>query len=169
MYHLFFVIALGCFGYHTIIHVLEYFGLFKANERVHFSIGIAMFFGWLSYFYMSFFDPFMTGISAYIVFGVPMLIAGFCLFFESHRKVHKRMHHGKGPLVRDGVYKYLRHPMYLGEILMFLGAPILGGSMLTLMISSVFIMMVLIWRYFEESELMERYPEYEEYRKKTIF
>ncbi len=168
MYHYFFVIALGCFGYHTIIHVLEYFDFFKACDRIHFSIGISMFFGWVSYFYMSFFDPFMGRITSLNLFGIPLLIAGFYLLVESHRKVYKRMY-GKGPLIRDGVYKYLRHPMYFGEILMFLGAPILGGSFLTLMISPVFIIMVMIWRYFEENLLIEEFPEYAEYQKKTLF
>ncbi len=169
MYHLFLIVSAACFGYHSLVHVLEYFGLLGENEKLYLSVGIAMFLGWISYFYMSFADPFMGGFSAVNLLGIPVLVAGFYLFTESHRRIHEKKRHGKKSLIREGIYRYFRHPMYLGEILLLLGAPVLGGSALTLMISPIFIIQVLLWRYLEEIEMMGRFPEYGEYRKKTIF
>ena len=168
MYYIFFSIVFVCFAFHTTVHILEHLKRISEYKSIYAAIGISMFFGWFSYFYISFseFSMNLTGLNC---FGLLILIVGFYLFFISHAKVHKRMHSGKGKLVTDGIYKHLHHPMYLGEILMLLGAPILGQNLLTLLLSPIFIIQILVWRYFEEQELTEEFPEYAEYKKKTWF
>jgi len=169
MYLIFFTIALVCFAFHKAVHVLEHFKRMSMNKGIHISIGISMFFGWFSYFYISFSGFSIANLAILNYAGLFILIAGLYLFFVSHARVHKRMHSGKGKLVTDGIYSRLRHPMYLGEILMLLGAPILGQSLLTIFLSPIFIVQILIWRYLEEKELVKEFPEYREYRKRTLF
>ena len=171
MYYIFFAIVFACFGYHTAVHLLEHFRKIKENRYTHLSIGITMFFAWFSYFYISFSgtDPLPIDIGYLRYAGLIMLIIGFYLFFVSHAKVHKRMHDGKGGLVTDGIYRYIRHPMYVGESLLLLGAPILGQAKMAFMLSFIFIAQILLWRYFEEKELSKEFPEYAEYKKRTWF
>jgi protein-S-isoprenylcysteine O-methyltransferase Ste14 len=169
MYYILFAAAFACFAFHTAVHVLEHFKKIHEHKSIFIAIGVSMFLGWLSYFSMPFYDPIPVDLSGLNYLGLIPLIAGFYLFFVSHAKVHKRMHSGKGGLATDGIYKRLRHPMYLGEILMLLGAPMLGQGMLTLFLSPAFIIQILVWRYLEEQELMGEFPEYKEYRKRTWF
>lgn len=170
LYYIFLGVAFVCFAFHTIVHLLEHSGRISHNRRIFAAIGIAMFFGWFSYFFISFNDPYSVGLTAFTIVGILLLIPGFCLWGVSHAKMHKRMHKGKGKLVTTGLYGHIRHPMYLGNLMMFLGAPMLGGALLTLAISPVFMVMVLIWRHIEEKELLKEFPkEYSEYKKKTWF
>ena len=169
MYDIFFAIAFGCFVFHTTVHLFEYYKILPHLKGVHMGIGISMFLGWFSYFYASFGDPFAVNIYPLNLIGIPLVVIGFYLFLASQKRVHKRMHKNEGGLIRDGVYKYFRHPMYLGEILLFWGAPILGGSLLTLHLSPIFVFQLFIWRYYEEKELSKEFPEYTDYKKRTWF
>jgi protein-S-isoprenylcysteine O-methyltransferase Ste14 len=169
MYYILLSIAFICFAFHTAVHVLEHYKKISGHKFIYAAIGISMFFGWVSYFYISFSGLSVADLTVFNCIGLFILIAGLYLFLVSHAKVHKRMHSGKGKLVTDGIYKHLRHPMYLGEILMLLGAPILGQSLLTLFLSPMFIIQILVWRYLEEKELMSEFPGYAEYKKRTLF
>src|SRR5512137_1750181 len=68
-----------------------------------------------------------------IVGGV-LLVGSFFLFFRSYTdntflsplvRIQKER---KQRVISNGVYGFVRHPMYLGGILMFIGAPLLLGS-----------------------------------------
>ena len=168
MYYIFFSIVFIFFAFHTAVHILEHYKKITEHKGIYAAIGVSMSVGWFSYFYISFSD-FSVNLTAFNYFGLLILIAGFYLFFISHAKIHKRMHGGRGGLTTDGVYKHLRHPMYAGEILMLLGAPIFGQNLLTIFLSPTFIIQILIWRYFEERELTVEFPEYAEYKKRTWF
>lgn len=168
MYWELFALAFLCFSYHTAIHVLEHLRRIPEIKAVFISIGLCMLLGWVSYFYISF-SGLELSLSLMNYAGLALLLVGFYLFFVSHAKVHKRMHSGKGGLVTEGIYRHIRHPMYLGEILMLLGAPLFGGSSLTLMLSPLFIVQILVWRYMEEKELLKEFPGYAAYKKKTLF
>lgn len=169
MYYIFLTISFFCFAFHTTVHILEHYKKISGNRGIYTAIGISMFLGWLTYFIVSFNNPYLLSLSGLNYIGLVLVIAGFCLFFVSHARVHKRMHSRKGNLVTDGIYAHLRHPMYLGEILILLGAPVFGQGLLTLMLSPVFIIQILVWRYLEEKELMKEFPEYAEYTKRTWF
>jgi protein-S-isoprenylcysteine O-methyltransferase Ste14 len=168
LYHVAFAVSFLCFLYHTLVHVLEHSGRIPESKKLYATIGAAMFFGWVFYFLASFLEL-AVNISYINIAGLVILIAGFYLFFAAHAKVHKRMHAGKGELITEGLYGKIRHPMYVGEILMLIGAPVLGGSWLTLALSPLFIVQILAWAFIEEKKLMKEFPGYAEYRKKTWF
>lgn len=168
IYYVVFTVSFLCFLYHTLVHVLEHFKKILESKKIYATIGISMFFGWLFYFFMSCSEP-PVSLSYLNLAGLLILVVGFYLFFASHRRIHKRMHTGEGKLITDGVYKRIRHPMYVGEILMLLGAPLLGSSWLTLALSPLFIVQILVWAYLEEKDMLKEFPEYAEYKKRTWF
>jgi protein-S-isoprenylcysteine O-methyltransferase Ste14 len=72
-------------------------------------------------------------------------------------------------VVSDGVYGVVRHPMYLGAILMFLGAPLLVGAISALLVG-VLLSLVLVARIADEEKLLAtNLAGYDEYRRKVRY
>jgi protein-S-isoprenylcysteine O-methyltransferase Ste14 len=69
------------------------------------------------------------------VIGGILLAGSFFLFFRSYADntflspLVRIQEDRKQKVVSTGVYGFVRHPMYLGAILMFFGAPLLLGSL----------------------------------------
>jgi protein-S-isoprenylcysteine O-methyltransferase Ste14 len=75
----------------------------------------------------------------------------------------------KQQVVSTGVYGFVRHPMYLGATLMFLGAPLLLGSAWGLLVGAG-LMLVLMFRIIGEEKLLARDLDgYEAYREKVRY
>jgi protein-S-isoprenylcysteine O-methyltransferase Ste14 len=70
-------------------------------------------------------------------------------------------------LVERGPYGRLRHPMYLAELAMAFGVPLLLGACWTLALSVVFAVLVLRRIAVEERALADRLPEYPAYAART--
>ena len=70
-------------------------------------------------------------------------------------------------LVTDGLYKFVRHPIYTGLLLLGLSLVITAGVFPHIL---VWLLLAVLLNYkakFEESLLQKRYPEYFEYASKT--
>jgi protein-S-isoprenylcysteine O-methyltransferase Ste14 len=75
----------------------------------------------------------------------------------------------KQQVISTGVYGFVRHPMYLGMLLMLFGAPLLLGSHFGLIISSI-ALIVLVGRILgEEKMLFNELEGYQEYKKKVKY
>jgi protein-S-isoprenylcysteine O-methyltransferase Ste14 len=75
----------------------------------------------------------------------------------------------KQHVISTGVYGFVRHPLYLGCLLMLLGAPLLLGSLYGLLIGLVAII-VLVGRIIgEEKMLVNELEGYEDYKKKVKY
>lgn len=70
-------------------------------------------------------------------------------------------------LVQTGLYRWVRHPIYSGEFLMFAGILILAISPFTLTIYAVFVALQVYRLVMEERTLSEAYPEYARYCTRT--
>jgi protein-S-isoprenylcysteine O-methyltransferase Ste14 len=70
-------------------------------------------------------------------------------------------------LVQTGLYRWVRHPIYLGEFLVFAGIMILAISPLTLTIYAVFVALQVFRLVMEERTLTEAYPSYADYCTRT--
>ena len=86
------------------------------------------------------------------------------------RSGHVVFKHGQSPasVVSTGVFQYVRHPLYLGSILFYLGLAISTGSLLSL---ALVVVIFLFYNYiasYEENLLENRFhEEYLNYKKKT--
>lgn len=70
-------------------------------------------------------------------------------------------------LKTDGLYKWMRHPIYSGLIATALGLAIEAESLLTMLVAVALIVLLNYKAKWEESFLLERYPEYRTYMSKT--
>lgn len=61
----------------------------------------------------------------------------------------------KQRVISTGVYGVVRHPMYLGALLLFAGAPLLLGSFVGLAIGMV-LTLLLVARIFREEDLLKK-------------
>jgi protein-S-isoprenylcysteine O-methyltransferase Ste14 len=122
------------------------------------------------FIFSPFFDyPFILPFSRKILGGFGMIagtwitLAGILLVFLGWRKIHK----AEG-LVTDGVYKYIRHPQYVGLFLIMLGWLIHWPTLLTLILFPVLIG-VYYWLAMKEEKGLEEVfgTEYEKYKART--
>jgi len=72
-------------------------------------------------------------------------------------------------VVSAGVYGFIRHPMYLGGILMFLGAPLLLGSGYGLLAGLALTVLLMARIIGEEAVLAKELTGYREYMQKVRF
>ncbi len=71
-------------------------------------------------------------------------------------------------IIRKGPYRLIRHPGYLGMILMWLGASLATGYWIVILIVMVAILAAYHYRIQNEEEMLLRtLPDYAEYRSKT--
>ncbi|MBA4240585.1 MAG: isoprenylcysteine carboxylmethyltransferase family protein [Sphingobacteriaceae bacterium] len=72
-----------------------------------------------------------------------------------------------GVLINTGLYKYVRHPIYSGIFLAAIGIAFYMGSYWQLAISFILLILFYYKSKYEESLLIEKYQEYENYIKVT--
>ena len=103
------------------------------------------------------------------VLGIALLAGSFVLFFRSYtdntflsplvRIQEERKQRG----VSTGVYGFVRHPMYLGGVLMFVGAPLLLGSLYGILAGLVLTVLLMARIQGEEAMLGRELEGYREY------
>ncbi|PVU71568.1 hypothetical protein DDW05_00485 [Candidatus Nanobsidianus stetteri] len=73
-------------------------------------------------------------------------------------------------IVKDGIYKYIRHPGYLGEIIIFFGLGFVTYSLLGILGAFIVSLMVYAGEVIpEEKYMLQKFgKEYEEYMKETF-
>ena len=75
----------------------------------------------------------------------------------------------KQKVISTGVYGFVRHPMYLGSILLFEGTPLLLGSSYGLIIGMILILLMVGRILGEEKMLVNELEGYEDYKKKVRY
>ncbi|HEY3421499.1 MAG TPA: isoprenylcysteine carboxylmethyltransferase family protein [Methanomassiliicoccales archaeon] len=109
------------------------------------------------------------------VIGAAMLIGSYYLFFRSYADntflspLVRIQEERKQSVVSTGVYGFVRHPMYLGAIMMLTGTPLLLGSEFGLFIGIV-VTILLMGRIIGEEKMLGKELEgYSEYTKKVRY
>jgi len=104
------------------------------------------------------------------IFGLVLLIAGIIVHESSH-KVHKQAHQGWKEIeevVTEGIYSKIRHPGYLGLILMYLGFALWWRTVWILVIAIVFAILTVLTAIREEEAMREKFgEEYEGYMRQV--
>ena len=75
----------------------------------------------------------------------------------------------KQRVVSNGVYGFVRHPMYLGAVLMFVGTPLLLGSAAGLLLGAAMTLLLAFRIAGEERALADELEGYAEYRQKVRY
>lgn len=105
-----------------------------------------------------------AGVYLVMVVSSGLILLGFILLAVGWKEVYR----GEGALVTDGLYSQLRHPQYLGLILIVVAFLIMWPTLLTLLLAPF-----LIARYFllakeEDRELEEKFgEELKQYKERT--
>ncbi|MGB8706869.1 MAG: isoprenylcysteine carboxylmethyltransferase family protein [Dehalococcoidia bacterium] len=109
-----------------------------------------------------------------IIGGIGLLLSSF-LFYRSYADntfvspLVRIQAERKQQVVSTGVYGFVRHPMYLGGILLFIGTPLLLGSIYGVL-TGVLISFLLIARIIgEERMLVKELQGYSDYKKKVKY
>lgn len=75
----------------------------------------------------------------------------------------------KQKVISSGVYGFVRHPLYLGVLLMLIGGPLLLGALSGLAISLVAVIVLVVRIRGEEKMLVEELEGYAEYKEKVRY
>ncbi len=70
-------------------------------------------------------------------------------------------------IIQDGLYKFIRHPIYTSNLLLMLGVFISCGSALILINFNILFAYYLLSAYLEERQLIKHFPEYKNYKNST--
>ncbi len=170
--HIWFFIALGIWIVTSLAHLYVGLEFQKSgrieNKKISVLLTFVMFFMWASWFFMAFSDPVRSPFAPWLKYlGLAALATGLLLFVLG--EITKGGVTDKGDLVTEGVYSKIRHPMYLGQILMAVGIALFTQGFVTLCLSIIWIAQILFWKVLEERELLVKYPEYKDYKKRTWF
>ena len=124
---------------------------------------------WFSWYLLCSLDPSRNTLPTILSYlGFSLFIIGVILFLTALFTI-KSLETYSGDLITKGIYSMIRHPMYLAFILWLIGLPIYFGGMFSFALAILFITNILLWRHWEELELLERFAGYNAYRKTTIF
>lgn len=72
-----------------------------------------------------------------------------------------------GTLVQSGLYKNIRHPIYLGVLLMGLGISLATDSGFRLILTALLFVLFYFKSRYEEKLLAKQFPDYDDYMTKT--
>ncbi|MFO0754449.1 MAG: isoprenylcysteine carboxylmethyltransferase family protein [Thermodesulfovibrionales bacterium] len=103
------------------------------------------------------------------VFSMALVLTGNCITLAGIlylKRSFSIMVEARVP-VFDGPYRYVRHPLYLGEALATLGVLVFRFSPLNVFLFALFLWCQTVRARFEERKLTAAFPEYGDYRKRT--
>jgi protein-S-isoprenylcysteine O-methyltransferase Ste14 len=110
-------------------------------------------------------DPALAVVAVPI--GLGLTTAGLIVHFTGVRDL--RRHRGDGPLVTEGIYARLRHPIYYGWVLASFGLPLVLTSSVGLLTAPLWSGLIVACGLLEERDLRARLPEgvYDAYASQT--
>jgi len=153
----------------TVYEILKHKERLKAGKLTFTIIFTNMIILWISWILLCNYDIFKIHLHEIVRYtGISLAVIGLILFLSGLFTI-KTLESYEGDLITTGVYSKIRHPMYLGFILWLIGFPICFGAFFSMVLSLLFIVNILFWRYLEEKELEKRFPGYSDYKKTTIF
>jgi protein-S-isoprenylcysteine O-methyltransferase Ste14 len=109
------------------------------------------------------------------VLGGMALLVSFFFFYRSYADntflspLVRIQTERKQKVITTGVYGFVRHPMYLGGTLLFIGTPLLLGSIYGVLIGLIMILLLASRIIGEERMLVNELEGYEDYKKKVKY
>lgn len=114
--------------------------------------------------------PFWTTYPGIALFAAAVVLITWTLAMNPHAESSVRIQNDRGhSVVSSGPYRFVRHPMYVGLILLHASMSLILGSEATLGVAAV-IAILLFWRTaFEDRALRRELPGYEDYTSTTRY
>ncbi|MGE5447657.1 MAG: methyltransferase family protein [Bacteroidales bacterium] len=163
------IVCIICHMIRLIYELLKHKKMIKANRASFVIIFTNMAILWVSWVIVCIYDTHRIELANMIRYlGISLVGIGLVVFLIALFTI-KTLESYEGDLITTGVYSKIRHPMYFGFILWLAGLPIYFGALYAFILAFLFIANVLLWRYLEEKELIERFPAYTNYKKTTLF
>ena len=108
-----------------------------------------------------------------VIISDALVLSGYWLMWQAFRVnswASRIVEVEKGQkVIATGTYSFVRHPMYLGILVMFIFSPLALGSYWALIPASLIVPVLLIRIRDEEKELLENLEGYREYAAKTKY
>jgi len=115
----------------------------------------------------SFILPLWAGYLCWFVFGVGVGIIVWGVISLNDNLTPMPRPKKTGDLISNGIYRFIRHPIYTGIFLSLLGYALYCQSGFRLTIACLMLLVFYYKSDYEESLLLERYEGYVAYKKKT--
>lgn len=97
---------------------------------------------------------------AFIIGGIILISASWKILFQATKRK---------TIAQTGPYKHVRHPQYVGFIIIILGFLMQWPTLPTLIMAPILVAMYIALAKKEEKEVLQKYPEYKSYLKGTLF
>lgn len=127
---------------------------------------------WVTGFVLAWLDPSPPLVYPTIplkLIGIFLMILGAVPFIQGHVELGWRTHMPsvKDTLVREGLYAYVRHPIYAGGFLILAGLAAVRPTPAFLTACTLGILWLVIQARLEEIDLLQRMPGYRDYMKQV--
>jgi len=167
MWLLFFAITAAGFVWHYLLHLKKLPG---DDKSLHLQGGLSIFVYWVGWWGSIFCSQPGTNFHPETFWWVGLVVSVLGIFFTLSSLAKHQHQADVDELITTGIYKYVRHPMYLGWSLLVIGIPLLLDKSLTLYTAPIWVLLLFVWAQDEERELEKKYgDEYREYKRKTFF
>ena len=145
-------------------------GLNKIKLKDFLFVGIQFFL--LAIFFVDFTNSNIDEITFLKYPGLVISISGFLIILIAILQLNKILTPfptpiEKGNLIQTGLYKYVRHPIYTGIFLATLGMGLFNTSLWQIGIAIILLILFYFKSNYEETMLIEKYKDYEAYKKST--
>ena len=94
----------------------------------------------------------------WIIGGLILISASWKILYQATKK---------HAIAKHGPYKYIRHPQYVGFVIIIFGFLMQWPTLPTLIMAPVLIIMYIRLARKEEKDILQKYPEYQNYLKNT--
>lgn len=110
--------------------------------------------------------------AVFAILGYLVMVAGTVLLVVAARGLGRSLTAHPSPrdrsqLVTDGLYHYVRHPIYSALMMLALGVTLQSGPYPQVVAFAALVLLLNFKARFEEQQLLERYPDYADYAART--
>ena len=98
--------------------------------------------------------PFAMAYAGAVLFALAIALIAWSMAVNPHAETTVRIQTDRGhTVIEAGPYRMVRHPMYVGAILMYVATPLMLGSLLAMAISGIMIALF-VWRTAREDQTL---------------